>query len=482
MSFTRTLRAVSGVVVAGAVLFGAAPVALADQNRDDQWPLKAFDATSIWKESTGKGVTVAVIDDPVNGAHPDLQGNVLPGKSFIDGGRGDRKGPGDHGTGMASLIAGHGHGAGNADGVIGLAPDAKILPVGRPQVGAGSENSGPGDWIRYAVDHGASVINMSIGPAFLTDADRSALAYAAQKDVLVVVASGNDGETKLGALAASPGVVPVGSVDRAGRMWAKSNSGGELMLTAPGVEITSASATAGQYRLADGTSDSTAYVSAAAALLRSKFPDLTAGQIANRLVKTAILPKSEQGLRLPDAHYGFGIIRPYSALTNDIPAGSKNGPLKTPEADPSGGVGGSGAGDGGQQASGEKGTGLGVLAIVGIAVGVLVVVAVVVVVVVRQKKGGGGGPPPGGYGGFGGPGGPGGVAQQSGPYPQSAPYANPGSYPAPGQQPQPGPYPHPTPNQPPAPYPHPGPYQQQGSYQQQQGVPGAFHQVPPPGQ
>ena len=67
MSFTRTLRAVGGAVVAGALLFGAAPTALADEIRDAQWPLKAFDAESVWKESTGKGVTVAVIDDPIYG-------------------------------------------------------------------------------------------------------------------------------------------------------------------------------------------------------------------------------------------------------------------------------------------------------------------------------------------------------------------------------------------------------------------------------
>ena len=74
MSFTRTLRAVGGAVVAGALLFGSAPTALADQIRDDQWPLKSFDAENMWKVSTGKGVTVAVIDAAVNGDHPDLKG------------------------------------------------------------------------------------------------------------------------------------------------------------------------------------------------------------------------------------------------------------------------------------------------------------------------------------------------------------------------------------------------------------------------
>ncbi|MCF3175392.1 S8 family serine peptidase [Streptomyces sioyaensis] len=454
MSSMRMLRAVSGVTLAGAMLFGSAPAALADQNRDDQWPLKAFDAASIWKESTGKGVTVAVIDDPVNGIHPDLKGNVLPGKSFIDGGRGDRKGPGDHGTGMASLIAGHGHGAGNADGVMGLAPDAKILPVASPEFGAGVGNTALGDWIRYAVDQDASVINLSINPTGLTDSDRRAVAYAAQKDVLVVAGAGNDGESRFSDLASLPGVVSVGAVDKTGQVWEKSSSGSQLMLSAPGVEITSASAAPGKYRLANGTSDSTAYVSGAAALLRSKFPDLTAGQVANRLVKTAGLPPGQERLKLPDPHYGYGFIRPLRALREDIPAGSKNGPLKTPPTEPGPVTGGASApglpGTPGNQASEQKGSGLGTAAIVGIAAGVLVVVAVIVVVVVRQQKDGRNGPPPGGNGGFGGPGGPGFVPQQPGPFQQ------------------------------PAPYQHPGPYQQPGPYQHQPGAPGSFPPVPPP--
>ena len=70
------------------------------------------------------------------------------------------------------IIAGHGHGGGKSDGVMGLAPDAKILPVGRPEFGGGAEGTDLGDWIKYAVDQGASVINMSIEPTSLSDADK----------------------------------------------------------------------------------------------------------------------------------------------------------------------------------------------------------------------------------------------------------------------------------------------------------------------
>lgn len=464
MSFTRTLRAVGGAVVAGALLFGAAPTASADEIRDAQWPLKAFDAESVWKESTGKGVTVAVIDEPVYGNHPDLKGNVLPGKSFIDGGRGDQESKNDHGTSMAALIAGHGHGAGSSDGVMGLAPDAKILPVGTPRFGVGVGNTSLSDYIRYAVDHDASVINMSIVATSLSDTDKEALAYAIKKDVLVVAGAGNDGKTELGPLASFPGVVTVGAVDKTGEIWSKSNAGSQMMVTAPGVNITSASAEHSDYpyRRAQGTSDSTAYVSGAAALLRSKFPDLTAGQIANRLVKTAGLPKGQENLQLPDPHYGYGFIRPYSALTQDIPAGSKNGPLKTPKTDPAAGTGGATApgASGGDQAGEKKDSGLGTGAIVGIAAGVLVVVAIIVIVVAR-KKNGRNGPPPGGPGGYGGPGGPGFVPQPPGPYQQ--------------QPSVPGPYP-------------PGPYQQQpnapvsyptGPYQQQPSAPVPYPAPPP---
>ncbi len=102
------------------------------------------------------------------------------------------------------------------------------------------------------------------------------------------------------------------------------------MLTAPGVDVVMAGtggpgSCTSQYCVADGTSDSTAYVSAAAALVFAKYPDLTPGQVANRLVKTAAAPAGVS--QLPDSRYGYGVIRPYEALTAKIPAGSAQGPL-----------------------------------------------------------------------------------------------------------------------------------------------------------
>ncbi|MGW2414795.1 type VII secretion-associated serine protease mycosin [Streptomyces tubercidicus] len=338
MTIKRWMRSAGGTVLLCVVsLAHVAPPAAADSIRDRQWALSTFDAASIEKVSTGRGVTVAVVDSGVDGTHPDLVGNVLPGKDFLKGGgRADRETEYSHGTAMASLIAGHGHGQRGAAGIKGLAPDAKILPLlvntdEDLQFGSGKGETPVSQAIRYAVDHGASVINLSLGDTFRpTDLD-DAVQYARQKDAVLVAAAGNDGVAKPEFPASTPGVISAGAVYSSGKIWEKSNYGSNNLLAAPGVEIPGAGRDHG-YVSGTGTSNSTAYVSAAAALLRSKFPDLTAGQIVNRLVKTAKLPESMKRAKLPDKQYGYGFIRPYRALTEDIPAGSKNGPLPAPSA------------------------------------------------------------------------------------------------------------------------------------------------------
>ncbi|MGP3774656.1 S8 family serine peptidase [Streptomyces sp. SDT5-1] len=453
MSFTRALRAAGAAAAAGALLFAAAPTASADQVRDDQWPLTAFAAEKVWSEATGKGVTVAVIDGGFKKDHPDLTGQFLKGKDFTSGESSSGSGPSEddvrHGTAMAGVIAGHGHGAGGKDGVKGLAPDAKILPI----QSIGDDETFFAKPIRYAVDHGADVINISRqvwnsgDKSAAIQAEREAIAYALEHGVPVVAGAGNDGKTGVEHLnypASDPGVVTVGAVDSSGNIWDKSNYGPELMLAAPGVKNVAAGLDADGYDINTGTSDSTAYTSAALALLKQKFPDLTAGQLVNRLVKTAALPASASGTSLPDEHYGYGFIKPYSALTKDIPAGPKNGPLKVDELNSAIAKGkgsdasapSSSAPDAASDSSDSSGISTGV--IVGIAVAVLVVLAIVVVVIVRSRKNNGGGPPPpGGWGGGGQTPYP---AQQSYPAQQPNPYQQ-QAHPAPGSYPQAPPQP-----------------------------------------
>lgn len=330
MGFTHVFRAASCGALTGALLFASASLATADQTRDMQWALDALNAESVWRLSKGSGVTVAVIDDGVNASHVDLQGNVLEGKDFMDGGSASPD-PGDsHGTGMASIIAAHGHGDG--DGIIGLAPEAKILPVRD----FGTDGPGISVSIRYAVDQGASVINVSqcFDSSSQEELDKasSAVAYALKHDVLVVGGAGNDGNSAKCYPAAADGALGVGAVSNDGQIWERSNYGSHVSLVAPGTHIVSAGGAGNEYRGGTGTSNATAYVSAAAALIRSKFPDLSAGQVANRLVKTAALPDSEKRLALPDEHYGYGIIQPLAALEEEIPADSKYGPLTVPES------------------------------------------------------------------------------------------------------------------------------------------------------
>ncbi|KUN97966.1 S8 family serine peptidase [Streptomyces caeruleatus] len=437
MALKQARRILCGAAAAGTLLFCTATTATADQTRNDQWPLEAFGAEKIWKIATGKGVTVALIDDGVDATHPDLSGNVLQGKDFVDGdNNASPSGTDHHGTSMAGIIAGHGHGANGADGVKGLAPDAKILPI--RDVGDGESPFSAS--IRYAVDQGASVINISQISSPPTEAGEAAVAYAVQKNVIVVAGTGNDGTGSEQPLypASYPGAVAVGAVSKTGEIWAKSNYGPNTLLTAPGVGVVSTGGSDSKYNIGDGTSASTAYVSAACALLREKFPDLTAGQIVNRLTKTAGLPDDAKGLKLPDEKYGYGYIQPLAALKQDIPAGPKNGPLTMPAADSSGT--GTGKGDAttppASSSSPDDSSSVSTTTVLALAAGGALLVLVIGALAVRSKnrarRNGPSNPPPGFT-----------------PYAQQQPYSNQGVPPNPYQQ-------HPTPPAAPPTQPPPG--------------------------
>ncbi|MFJ4596077.1 MULTISPECIES: S8 family serine peptidase [unclassified Kitasatospora] len=404
---SRRLARGTAALAAGALIWSVAtPTASADQIRDKQWALKAFEAeTKVWTVNQGEGVIVGVVDSGVNPDHQDLTGQVLAGGDF-SGTNTDGRTDGDgHGTGMASLIAGHGHGA--QAGVMGLAPKAKILPV---KVRTDGENqdvqqNGLAEAIRFAVDHGAKVVNMSVGGTSRFDSSaREAVNYAVSKDVVLVAATGNNGDSLSGVQypAAFPGVVAVAAVDSTGRVWDRSTPGAETTLAAPGVEIYQATAkSSSSYGVGNGTSDATAYVSATAALIRAKYPELSAGQVINRMIRTATPP--QDGSAVPGSRYGFGVLAPAKALEADpgVDGESRENPL-VGRAE-SRGAAGDGVTEppGGEAvvpAAGAGGAGGGGWFGVGVAVGVALwgvlvggVVAVVVWVVrVRRRRGAGG--------------------------------------------------------------------------------------------
>ncbi|WP_258401421.1 type VII secretion-associated serine protease mycosin [Micromonospora saelicesensis] len=277
----------------------------------EQWHLNFLKVTDAHKTSQGDGVVVALPDSGVD-QHPDLKGNLLPGKDVIAGGGGDGLTDEDgHGTGMAGLIAAHGD---ESSGALGIAPKAKILPIFCSPPGKAGDSESLAAAIEYAISAGADVISISIAggvSARLQQAVRMAL----QADIIVVAAAGNAPWTQMvGYPARYPEVVAVGGIGRDGKRAAVSVTGPEIDVVAPAVDIYSTSID-GKYRKGTGTSDATAIVAGAAALIRSKYPYLPAREVAHRLTATAV----DKGPPGRDDEYGYGVIDLVAALTADVP-------------------------------------------------------------------------------------------------------------------------------------------------------------------
>jgi len=308
--------ALSGAPAAAAPTASPTPITLPpaeaavlgkDDVRQHEYWLTDYRIVDAWKQSTGSGVTVAVIDTGVDGTHPDLVDNVLEG--YDASGEGSPNGwqglgvEPMHGTEVASLIAGHGHNVsgipkiagqpGKPAGVIGVAPDAKILPISLNMVSNAEKSIDeqiPAA-VRYAVDHGAQVINLSIGSNKTTwpKSWDDAFAYAEEKGVVVVASAGNRGSgiTQVGAPATIPGVLTVGGVDRQREASKGSSTQGiSIGVTAPSNDMIAA-APGNKYMIWSGSSASAPLVSGLAALIKSKYPNLSAAQIIQRITESA---------------------------------------------------------------------------------------------------------------------------------------------------------------------------------------------------
>lgn len=302
-----------------ALLLGLAPSASPstgpDPIRQNQWYLRYLQMDQVHQITRGAGVIVGLVDTGVD-AHPDLAGSVLPGTDFGPLKSDGRKDVFGHGTKMAGLIAGHGH-------ILGIAPEAKILPV-KPEFA--NDNGGVVDSeapIRWAVDHGARVISLSIGDDAPNPAWGRAIQYALGKDVVVVAAVNNKGQgTKPSGLAMAPGVVVVSGSDEQGSFDPISLSGDVVTVAAPSRDCWT-TRIGGEYGGGSGTSNSTAITAGIVALIRARYPDLDGPGVVARLTATA----DDRGDPGRDPLYGFGVVNPLRALTAMLPSGAVSPPV-----------------------------------------------------------------------------------------------------------------------------------------------------------
>ncbi|MCC3280098.1 S8 family serine peptidase [Arthrobacter sp. zg-Y40] len=343
------LRTTAAVLVAAVALpLLAAPAAQADEWRDKQYWLNDYGITEAWKTTKGAGVKVAVIDTGVDASHPDLAGAVAGGTDVS--GAGDPKGAKglgttpEHGTLVATLLAGRGHEKpGEAkegekkertEGIIGVAPEAELLAVSA-WIGGTNPGGVPIDTqipnaVRWAVDNGAKVINMSLGSTSTAwpESWDNAFLYAEQHDVVVVAAAGNRGVgmVQVGAPATIPGVLTVAGLNRQGEAsWDSSSEGISIGVAAPAEKLIGG-LPEGTARYADweGTSGAAPLVAGVAALIRSAHPEMSSADVVNRIVRTA----RDAGAPGTDTIYGYGILDANAALNAEVPSVSVN-PLGT---------------------------------------------------------------------------------------------------------------------------------------------------------
>ena len=279
--------------------------------------VKSFTSMSIteaWDITSGcSSVVVAVLDTGVNAKHPDLAGRIISeGYNFV-GNNTDYSDDNGHGTMCAGIIAAE---IDNGTGLAGATKGCRILPVKVLDSKGNGQASTIAAGITYATDHGANIINLSLGcPSFSQDL-QNAVNYAYGKGILVVAASGNKG-TEIEFPAACDHAVAVGAVTSSNEAASYSSHGSRQALVAVGSGIFSTSLDSG-YAVGNGTSFAAPFVSSLAALLLSINPKLTPAELTDLMEKTA----TDLGAPGWDEIYGFGCVNFNAALKAAPPTDS----------------------------------------------------------------------------------------------------------------------------------------------------------------
>ncbi|RFU63974.1 S8 family serine peptidase [Peribacillus glennii] len=270
-----------------------------------QWYLNKISMPASWDITKGTaGVTVAVVDGGFSMVHPDLKGRFVHPYNAVTG---ETKLPsGDHATHVSGIIGA----SMNRIGTAGIAPSVKIMPV-NVFLGDAADSYWVADGIRYAVDSGADIINLSLTTDVYSSVLDHAVKYAASKGVVVVAAAGNSHSSKKFYPAALDSVIGVSAVDSKDQLAPFSNYGSYIDFSAPGVKIYS-TISQGRYAMMDGTSMASPVVSGVSALILSKNPFLKPAETMQILKKSAV----DLGTKERDNKFGYGRVDAYNALQN----------------------------------------------------------------------------------------------------------------------------------------------------------------------
>lgn len=282
-----------------------------------QWNLPITETNRGWKLSKGSDdVIVAVVDTGVDLKHPDLKGRLLDGYNVIapDEAPNDDVG---HGTHVAGIISAN---VNNGEGIAGMMWGGKILPVKALDKSGSGTTYSVAQGIIWATDHGAKVINMSLGNYADAEFLHEAIKYAYDHDVVLIAATGNDNTERPGYPAAYPEVLSVSATDANMQRASFSNYGDYIEVMAPGESIASTYPD-NEYAALSGTSMASPHVAALAALVRSINPELKNTEVMD-IIRQNVIDLGDPGR---DKYFGYGQIDVYAALQA---AGGNQAPLQ----------------------------------------------------------------------------------------------------------------------------------------------------------
>ena len=273
-----------------------------DPYAGSEWHLNKVNAPAAWDVTQGGGIVIAILDSGVDGTHPDLAAQMVPGFNFMDNNTNTADVNG-HGTAVAGVAAAS---TNNGMGVAGVAGQARIMPVRIADANAYAYYSTIAQSITYAADHGARIANCSYGGVAGSAAIQSAAQYMKSKGGLVFVSAGNNGVDEN--ILPTTAMIAVSATDETDNRTSWSSYGNFVSLAAPGITYTTSRG--GNYDQWMGTSFSSPLAAGVAALMMAARPSLDGAQVEKLIFSTAV----DIGAAGRDIYFGYGRVDALAAV------------------------------------------------------------------------------------------------------------------------------------------------------------------------